>query len=265
MNKPELIAFDLDDTLLRDDGTISERTLHDLHRLAKEGIITVIATGRMYATAKPYADLLALPDMPLILFSGALIQKISGEKLYEKTLSPEITAQINKAAFRHGWTAQTYINDTLYVREKNSFVESYERHTGICAVETGTIDKIPQQGADKILIHGRADELPAVKEYLSKVTGQEAELLFSRSEYLEIMASGTSKGKALEVVCDYYKIDVSRAMAFGNGQNDTEMLKKAGFSVAVANSAYEVKKVADFVTESNNEDGVAVALERFVL
>ena len=58
MNKPELIAFDLDDTLLRDDGTISERTLHDLHRLAKEGIITVIATGRMYATAKPYADLL---------------------------------------------------------------------------------------------------------------------------------------------------------------------------------------------------------------
>ena len=50
MNKPELIAFDLDDTLLRDDGTISERTLHDLHRLAKEGIITVIATGRMYAT-----------------------------------------------------------------------------------------------------------------------------------------------------------------------------------------------------------------------
>ena len=88
MNKPELIAFDLDDTLLRDDGTISERTLHDLHRLAKEGIITVIATGRMYATAKPYADLLALPDMPLILFSGALIQKISGEKLYEKTWSP---------------------------------------------------------------------------------------------------------------------------------------------------------------------------------
>lgn len=265
MNKPELIAFDLDDTLLRDDGTISERTLHDLHRLAKEGIITVIATGRMYATAKPYADLLALPDMPLILFSGALIQKISGEKLYEKTLSPELTAQINKAAFRHGWTAQTYINDTLYVREKNSFVESYERHTGICAVETGTIDKIPRQGADKILIHGRADELPAVKAYLSKVTGQEAELLFSRPEYLEIMAAGTSKGRALEAVCDYYKIDVSRAMAFGNGQNDTEMLKKAGFSVAVANSAYEVKKVADFVTESNNEDGVAVALERFVL
>ena len=97
------------------------------------------------------------------------------------------------------------------------------------------------------------------------MTGQEAELLFSRSEYLEIMASGTSKGRALEVVCDYYKIDVSRAMAFGNGQNDTEMLKKAGFSVAVANSADEVKKAADFVTESNNEDGVAVALERFVL
>ena len=72
MNKPELIAFDLDDTLLRDDGTISERTLNDLHRLAKENIVTVIATGRMYATAKPYADLLALPDMPLILFSGAL-------------------------------------------------------------------------------------------------------------------------------------------------------------------------------------------------
>ena len=102
MNKPELIAFDLDDTLLRDDGTISERTLNDLRHLAKEGIITVIATGRMYTTAKPYADLLALPDMPLILFSGALIQKISGEKLYEKTLSPELTAQINKAAFRHG-------------------------------------------------------------------------------------------------------------------------------------------------------------------
>ena len=265
MNKPELIAFDLDDTLLRDDGTISERTLHDLHRLAKEGIVTVIATGRMYATAKPYADLLALPDMPLILFSGALIQKISGEKLYEKTLSPELTAQINKEAFRHGWTAQTYINDTLYVREKNEFVESYERHTGICAVETGTIGKIPQQGADKILIHGRVDELPAVRECLRKVTGQEAELLFSRPEYLEIMAAGTSKGRALEVVCRYYKIDVSRAMAFGNGQNDTEMLKKAGFSVAVANSADEVKKAADFVTESNNEDGVAVALERFVL
>ena len=61
MNKPELIAFDLDDTLLRDDGTISERTLHDLHRLAKEGIITVICYRQNVCYGKPYADLLALP------------------------------------------------------------------------------------------------------------------------------------------------------------------------------------------------------------
>lgn len=91
------------------------------------------------------------------------------------------------------------------------------------------------------------------------------EVLFSRPAYLEIVAACTSKGRALEALCGYYRIRLSEAMSFGNGENDTAMLKVAGFSVAVGNAVDEVKDAASYVVPTNNEDGVAEALERFVL
>lgn len=131
VNKIKLVALDLDDTLLRDDGTVSERTVTALRKVREKGIMTVIATGRMYATAKPYADVLKLGNIPLILFPGGLIQlSETKEKLFERPLSVDTVTKINAMAETNGWTVQTYIDDVLYVRSRNELVRAYEAHTG---------------------------------------------------------------------------------------------------------------------------------------
>lgn len=266
VNKIKLVALDLDDTLLRDDGTVSERTVTALRKVREKGIMTVIATGRMYATAKPYADVLKLGNIPLILFSGGLIQlSETKEKLFERPLSVDTVTKINAMAETNGWTVQTYIDDVLYVRSRNELVRAYEAHTGIRAVACATAERIPRGKANKMLALGTASALNTVQQRILAEVGKDVEVLFSRPAYLEIVAACTSKGRALEALCGYYRIRLSEAMSFGNGENDTAMLKVAGFSVAVGNAVDEVKDAASYVAPTNNEDGVAEALERFVL
>lgn len=261
-----MIAIDLDDTLLSDAITVSDRTIQAVSKAKAKGIEVVIATGRMFSTARPYGKILNLGDIPMMLFSGALIQTVdTGNILYHTPIEKDDAAAVLSLAKEHHWMMQTYIDDVLRVPVYNHWVEDYERITGITAVVAGDDFYCPQGCPSKILAFGEPEEMDGMKAAVEAAVPQTFTLMRSKPTFLEIVRKGVTKGKGLKELCHHFDIPENNVMAIGNSQNDVAMLQAAGLAVAMGNADDNVKEIADFVTTSNNEDGVAVAIEKFVL
>lgn len=267
MNPPiRLVAFDLDGTLLRSDKTISARTLQTIQTAREQGVIVAIATGRMYSTARSYGKLLGLGDMPMVLYAGGLIQTVeTGRKLYEKTISVEDAQTLLTIAKEKGWQMQTYIDDVLRAAVSEHWIQEYERKTGAHAVICGEEFYHPQGPCNKILSRGSHEELLQRKAYIEEHMPGKLQVLFSEDTFLEIMPTQVDKGRGLQRLADLFGVPIEETMAAGDSQNDIDMLKAAGLSVAMENAHDEIKAAADCVTASNDADGVAQAIEKFVL
>ena len=119
MTDIRLLAIDLDDTLVREDNTISDYTRSILKKVQTKGIHIVIATGRMYQTARPVGHAMDMGDLPMILFSGGLVQRIeSGEKLWEQTVDVAVAKEILQLAKANDWYVQSYVDDELLVHHE---------------------------------------------------------------------------------------------------------------------------------------------------
>lgn len=267
MNPPiRLIALDLDGTLLRSDKTISARTLQTIQTAREQGVIVAIATGRMYSTARAYGKLLGLGDMPMVLYAGGLIQTVeTGKKLYEKTIPVEDAQTLLTMAKEQGWQMQTYIDDVLRAAVSDRWVQGYERKTGAQAVICGDDFYQPQGPCNKILSRGPHEELLQRKAYIDAHMPGKLQVLFSEDTFLEIMPTEVDKGRGLQRLADLFGVSIEETMAVGDSQNDIDMLKAAGLSVTMENAHDEIKQIAGYVTASNDEDGVAQAIEKFVL
>lgn len=261
-----LMAIDLDDTLLRDDNTISPYTRDVLKKAQDAGYTVLIATGRMYQTAKPVGMTLGIGDVPMVLFSGGLIQCVaSGKKLWEATI-PEVTAhQILALAKQKHWYIQSYIDDVLYVHHETDFSHEYEEKTGATANYVG--DQIYTQpgSPNKLLIIENPERLNDIQKELVALMGNAVEIVRSKVNFLEINSPHTSKALAVERMAQSLGLTAKNIVAFGNSENDISMLRYAGKSVAVANAEGPVKAVADEICGTNNEDGVAHWIESHLL
>ena len=262
----KMIAIDLDDTLIRDDTTVSDYTKDTIRRAQQKGIHIMIATGRMYATASPYGRMLGLGDIPMMLFGGGLIQTLESKKiLYSHPIPQEDAAQLLSLAKEKGWMMQSYIDDVLRVAEYNHWVADYERITHSHAVVCGDDFYTPCGAPDKLLSCDEHEVLLQRAKEIEEAMPGRFDIMCSKPTVLEITPKGISKGVCLKRLCDIYGISLQNVMSFGNGMNDLSMLKAAGFGVAVANAVPEVREQVPYVTASNNEDGVARAIEKFIL
>ena len=130
----KMVAIDCDETLVRIDNSISDYTVDVLHRLQQTGVAITIATGRMYQTAKPIGQALKLGNVPLILFSGGLIQELeTGYKLFEQTVPIVAVRRIYELAKQYDWHIQSYVDDHLLCHHKTWQSALYEKQTGATA------------------------------------------------------------------------------------------------------------------------------------
>ena len=266
MKPIRMIAIDLDDTLLTDDITVTEHTVRTIGRAKQKGVEVVIATGRMYTTALPYGKMLKLGDIPMMLFSGALIQTVdTGRILYHDPISTAHATQLLALAKEHGWMMQTYIDDVLRVPVHNHWIDEYESITGITANVVGDAFYQPPGSPSKILAYGEKEELTNMMALIEEAMPGVFTLMRSKETFLEIVRKGIDKGTGLQHLCDYFHIPAENVMAIGNSPNDVGMLQRAGFSVAVGNAEDKIKDMADYITETNNHDGVAAVIEKFIL
>ena len=263
----KLVAIDLDDTLLDARHRISEQCITDIRRVRNKGIHVTLATGRMYQATLPYARQLAL-DIPLIAYQGALVKSsYSGEVFYYQTIATELALELLIMLKQSGVSCYLYCNDTLYLEELNDDARYYARVTNIkpCVVPR-LEDTLQLYAATEIMVvTNEPEDTDKIEACLTSRYGSKLHITRFKDRNLELMDSRATKANALEVIAGHYNIKREEVMAIGDGYNDLPMIKWAGIGVAMGNAPDIVKAAADYITLSNEEEGVSEALRRFIL
>lgn len=260
-----LVAVDLDDTLLNQKNEISTRTAEAITAAVEQGVTVTLATGRMFCSAQVYAKQLGL-NVPLITYNGALIrQALSEEELYHQPIEVSVAREILQYFREQGLYIQSYMDDKLYVEEINDQAKWYMNHANVPAYALG--DKLYDlpQGPTKLLAVTKPDDVPNAIQKVQAKFGDFIGATSSKPGFVEMMDKRVSKGLALAALADKLGITAAEVMAVGDSHNDLAMIRWAGFGVAMGNAKDAVKAEAQAVTTRNDEDGVAAAIEQYVL
>lgn len=259
--------MDLDDTLLRDDWTISPRVVEAIQKARNQGVIMTIATGRMPISARPYAEQLKL-DVPVITYHGAMIQQVlSGEILFRRVIPSPLAAEIVRDVSERGFYVQVYLKDRVITSELNEWSREYARISSV-HIEKEDLSLLLSQepeGVEKILLMSEETKLDQLAPLLEQHYGKTVHITKSKACFLEMIDGNVNKGVALASLAEKFGIPQKEVMAIGDSFNDLEMIKYAGLGVAMGNARTEIKEQANIVTLTNEEDGVAEAIERYVL
>lgn len=262
-----LVAMDLDDTLLRDNLTISPRVVKAIQKAQEKGVKTTIATGRMPISARPYAEQLGL-DVPVITYNGAMIQQVlSGEILFRRVIPSALAAEIVQDVAQRGFYVQVYLQNRVIASQLNKRSQQYARTASVRIEEADLSILLSQEpeGVEKILLIAEENELNQLTPLLAQRYGEMVHLTKSKPIFLEMTDSKVNKGVALAALAKKFGVAQKDVMAIGDSFNDLEMIKYAGLGVAMGNARKEIKEQANIVTSTNEEDGVAEAIERYVL
>lgn len=269
----KLVALDLDGTTLHSDKSLSERTRAALEACAKEQMKIVIASGRAF-TSLP-RDLLGLPGVEYAITSNgaAIYQAKTGERLFHFPMEEEKTVQVLKLLEEHPVHFEVFVDGVAYATE--DYVEHPERY-GLSEHGTAYIKQTRHPVADLSafawahagcldcidLIVKKDEDRRYFAERLLQIGGMY--VTSSVAYLLEIANQAAGKGAALRTLAEKLGIFREEILAFGNEENDLDMILYAGLGIAVENSPRHVRELADAVTKSNDADGVAIYLEKIL-
>jgi Cof subfamily protein (haloacid dehalogenase superfamily) len=265
-----IIAMDLDDTLLRQDLTISDRTVATLAKAARQGIKICLASGRSPEAMTPYARRIGIDraDSFLICNNGSQIITSDTHKTVREYFLPEnIAIEAFRLAVDAGLSCHIYENDTIFASKETSFSEEDNRLSGLKVVVPDDYEALIRKGAYKLVIPGHEDFIvPVEAEFKVHFRGR-ATVFVSKPYFLELLPYNVGKGEALkEIAEDILGLKRSEVLAFGDSMNDESMLRYAGESVAMINGRPEIIKLSKRTTDvSNDDDGIADFLEKYVL
>jgi len=264
MAEKHLIALDLDGTLLRNDKTISDRTKTVLKTLMEQGHYVMIATGRPFRSSAQYYKELALKT-PIVNFNGAFVHHPlssswgSFHTPLDIGIAKEIVDACNSYSF-HNIIAE--IQDDVYLHNQNEHLLDIF-NMGNPKITIGDLRSYLPSSPTSLLIHAEPEDVTTIRSHLSEV---HAEMIDHRRwgdpfHVIEIVKSGLHKAVGIQRVANYLNIPQSRIIAFGDEDNDLEMLEYANIGVAMGNGISAVKNIANVTTASNEDDGVALFLE----
>jgi len=265
----ELIALDLDDTLLRTDLTISAVNLAALAEVSAAGIRIVLASGRNIHSMRDYAKLLGLdgPDDYLICSNGAeTLEAATGSVLDERRLEPGFCVEIAQAIEAHGFPWQIYEHGCIQVSRPSRWALQDGRLSGLPVILLEDKQAAFAEGLVKFVIPGEPDSIEALRPQLKKLFAGRAEVFTSKPYFLEVLALGVDKGAALGRLAASLGISMERVMAMGDAMNDLGMVGAAGHGSAPANAVPAVKAAARHVSAfTNDQDAVADLVRRVAL
>lgn len=265
--KYKLLAADVDGTLLDSNDRISERTRQAISRATEKGIIFTISSGRPVQAVRPIISELGLKgDMPFICYNGAmLVMGMSGEILYEKPLSAKNAKRVFELGQNYGTTVIIWAENRLYANRLDERAYRYGMLSHATPQLAENVDKLLENGATKLLWYDNEDAINKYLRSTREIFGDKININTSKPNYLEFVDSGASKAIALEKLGKHLGIARRQMIAIGDGLNDISMIEYAGLGVAMGNSHAEVIEKANYVTLSNDEDGVAHVIEKYIL
>jgi Cof subfamily protein (haloacid dehalogenase superfamily) len=265
----ELGAFDLDGTVLRRDLKITDRTRAAMNELRERGVRLVVATGRRFEGACEHAGRLGFADRdPLICYGGSMVRRMSGETLLHRTLPKDLGAEVLEWAAERDLHARIFVDGRVITSPDTPVTFKYLRRyeePGLSVVEdpAAWLRDGGEEPTKLVLV----DHPNAVEGWLEEAQDAFRGRLFvtrSLPHYVEVGGLEGTKSKALRFLCERWGIDPARTIAFGDADNDVDMLRFVGHGVAVGGMTDEVREVADAVAPPVHEDGVALYLEKLL-
>ena len=258
------VAMDLDRTILPETLELRPRLVDAVQAVAGAGVVPIVATGRMLRSSRPFALQLGV-TAPLICYQGALIaDPQSGEWLRHEPMPVPLAREVIEACRKRDQHCNVYVDDELYVDELNVYALEYARHAKLEAHAVGDLERWLTEPTTKIVVVGEPELLDALQIELRAQFGDRLFIAKSLPFFLEVAQPGVSKGSALEWVCDRISIEPAHVVSFGDGANDIELLRDAGFGVAIEGADQILLDEADATVPGPEHDGVARFLEALV-
>lgn len=272
--KYKLICMDMDGTLLNDKKEVSQRAIKAIKTAHDLGVKVVIATGRIFVSAEFYGDIIGV-KAPIIASNGAYVrEKDAEEAIYEECLGSENYQLVLDLFRKYHIVPHFYTHDTIYTEKLIYSSLTYKNANKTLPLNRQVNIKVIDD-FNKLFIEEEPRIIKAmandsdgnrIKEAKEEfVSLDKFQIVSSFKNSFEIMAKSTSKGNALKRICNYYGINRNEIISIGDNENDISMISFAGLGVAMGNAESEVKDIADYVTLSNEEDGVAKVIEEFII
>lgn len=261
----KMIAIDVDDTLLNDDHAVTPGTREALAAAIGRGVVVTLATGRMYASAKNIARQIDL-NVPLITYQGSLVKNLLDEQvLYERVVPMTAMRRVFDFCRDRGLHLQTYTDDRLYAMEENDKLLGYAALSRIPYWIEPDREALMARPSTKLLIIDEPAVLDGIAPELRALVGDEVHITKSKPNFLEMIHKEGTKGHAVSFLAGHFGIGPEQVIGIGDSWNDRELLQVAGLGVAMGNAVPALKEIADYVTRTNNEEGVKHVIEKFIL
>lgn len=260
-----LAALDLDGTLLNDEHIVTNRTCDALQKLSAQDVVVVLISGRMHQAILPISNQIGLEN-PIISYNGGLVKHPQTGEVMHHTPIPAVEAMaLVEYSDQEGLHLNFCLNDQLFIKEHNQWSELYEKRTGVSATALGNLHELDGQEPTKMQILDTPEKIDLLLTECKAEFGERLYVTRTQVEYIEFMNPQVSKGRALQALADQLDIPNNLIVVFGDGYNDESMMGIAGFRVAMGNSVDEIKAIADYTTDTNQNDGVAIAVEDLLL
>ena len=261
----KLIAFDMDDTLLKNDRTIGERTLKALRVAHDRGVKIVPATGRGRSTMWKYVEQMGCADAA-ICTNGAQVYDGKGDVLEENPVPLAIARRVARFAKENGWYVQGYNLQDYYFDHVTEGTKVYAYHANHMGLEVGDLEAFMTEDPFKMLfVETDKERMALLRQQAEPLFGEELCIFISKPFYLELTAPKATKGAAVLALGRRFGVMPSEIMVFGDSANDISMIEAAGVGVVMDNARDEIKEYADLIAPGNDEEGVAQIIEKYVL
>ena len=234
----------------------------------KAGIRLALASARPSPGLFKERDVLRLQDHNGILMSyngGRIVDAAAGKVLFETDMDLEETKQVLRQLESLPVTPILDDGVQFYVTDKNGFKVDYEcRNNNMVCTEVENLADFLTFAPIKILMSVQPEQLKEVQQQIADFLPQSLTVVQTAAFYLEVIPRVINKGQGIRDICGVLGMDTAQVIAFGDAENDIPMLRAAGMGVAMGNAAEPVKQAANMVTLSNNDDGIAAALEKLL-
>lgn len=265
----KILVLDIDGTLTNSQKEITPQTKAGIINIMERGHKVILASGRPTPGMRRYAEELELEKYGGYLLSfngGRIINCRTGEIVYQKILPSNVIAGLYKFAVKHDLGIVTYLGDNIIVGTRmDEYIELESRINTMPCKKVQNFPQYKEYSLNKCLMTAPPEKAQQYEKQLQEMYGDVLSIYRSEPFFIEIMPKNVDKARSLDRMLETVGLTRENTICCGDGFNDMTMIQYAGVGVAMANAQEEVKKSADFITKSNDEDGIVTVIDKFIL
>ena len=256
-------AFDLDDTLLRDDRTLSDFTIRTLREASTAGVHIIPASGRAHDSMWPYVEQLGCASL-VIACNGGELWTPDSRRLYQAAIPVATAREVVRFAAERGLYCHSYDEHGYFYSQEGKWAQGYAESSGLPGTLVPDMEAAITFPVTKILMMAEPPVIARTLADCRERFGAIAQITCSKPYFLEVNALLAQKGAALRMAVEHLGVSLAETAAFGDSLNDLSMLEAAGYGVAMGNGWEDVKRRVRRVCGTNQEDGAARCLRQLM-